>query len=121
MPSGLGNWRARVRTGRLPATRELTRAVVGGLYLGGFGSHGDREHSVVDVADVERSLVRLVDALGGRSTDRSYGINRVWLDMLRAMVPTPPSRRWTALTLKRRIGGVPVPDDVREAVVDAIH
>jgi hypothetical protein len=89
--------------------------------LGGFGAHGDREHLAVDLADVDGSIARLVDALGGRSTDRSYRINRLWLAALRAVVPTPPSRRWTAWTVKRRIEGVPVEPAVREAVIEAIH
>jgi hypothetical protein len=96
-------------------------AVGRGFYLGGVDPQGDHAYCVVDLPDVEGPFSRFVDALGGRATDRRYHLNRRWLGLLRAMVPTPPSRRWIAWTVKRRIAGVPVPGVVHHAVVDAIH
>jgi hypothetical protein len=106
---------------RLRAARELAGAVGRGLYLGGIGPNGDRDHCMVDLPDVEGPFVGFVDALGRRSTDRSFSMSRRWLGLLRTVVPTPPSRRWISWTVKRRIAGVPVPDVVHHAVVDAIH
>jgi hypothetical protein len=103
------------------AARTVAGAVGRGFYLGGVEPQDDRDHCVLDVPDVEGPFLRFVEAVGERTTDQRFRLNRQWLGLLRVVVPTPPSRRWIAWTVKRRIAGVAVPDVVHHAVVDAIH
>jgi hypothetical protein len=106
---------------RIRAARTVAGTVGRGFYLSGVDPMNDRDHCVLDLPQVEGPLMELVDALGGPATDRRFRLNRQWLGLLRTVVPTPPSRRWIAWTVKRRIAGVPVPDAVHDAVVDTIH
>jgi hypothetical protein len=113
--------RRRWRTSRPGTARDLAETAGLGLYLGGVGPHGGGDHGVVELPGFEGPFLKFVDDLDVGSADRSFRMTRTWLARLRAVVPTPPSRRWIAWTVRRRIADVPVPDVVHDAIVDAIH